>query len=160
MSEALRAENFKFDLAQPIDPGSMARDIPVRGMAVGGEDGDFSFNGSDIDFVRRPPGLLGKAGIYALRVEGESMWPAHRHGALVYVDPQRRPGVGEDAVIQLFHPDPTLGEAGPGFLKRVKRVTPTAITVEQFNPGRDLIFERQNVEHFHRVIPWEEVLGI
>lgn len=145
--------------APDIDRGTYPRNVPVRGIAVGGEDADFTINGDTGDFVRRPPGLEGKRGVYALHVNGESMWPAHRHGALVYVDSNRLPGAGDDAVIELHPEEPQTGEPGRGFLKRVKRIGPSKILVEQFNPPRDLEFERSEIKSFHRVIPWEEVIG-
>jgi len=142
-----------------IDRGAYPRDVPVRGIAVGGEDADFTLNGETGDFVRRPPGLEGKRGVYALNIVGESMWPAFRDGALVYVDSNRIPSAGDDAVIELYPDEPHTGEPGRGFLKRVKRIGPSKIQVEQFNPPRDLDFERKVIKSFHRVIPWEEVVG-
>ena len=146
-------------LAPAIDRGSYLRDVPVRGIAVGGEDADFTLNGETGDFVRRPPGLEGKRGVYALNIVGESMWPAFRDGALVYVDGNRIPSAGDDAVIELHPDEPHTGEPGRGFLKRVKRIGPSKIIVEQFNPPRDIEFERLEIKSFHRVIPWEEVVG-
>ena len=145
--------------APEIDKGAYPRNVPVRGIAVGGEDADFTMNGETGDFVRRPPGLEGKRGVYALHVNGESMWPAHRHGALVYVDSNRLPGAGDDAVIELHPEKPQTGEPGRGFLKRVKRIGPSKILVEQFNPPREIEFTRAEIKSFHRVIPWEEVVG-
>lgn len=142
-----------------VDRGAYPRNVPVRGIAVGGDDADFTLNGDTGDFVRRPPGLEGRRGVYALNLVGESMVPAHRHGALLYVDANRTPGVGEDAVIELHPHEPATGEPGRGFLKRVKRVGPSKITVEQFNPPRDIDFTREEIKCFHRVIPWEEVVG-
>lgn len=77
--------------APVIDRGAYPRDVPVRGIAVGGEDADFTLNGDTGDFVRRPPGIEGKRGVYALNIVGTSMIPAFRDGALVYVDANRIP---------------------------------------------------------------------
>lgn len=154
-------KDFSEDFDAPaLDPGQFPREVPVRGVVACGDDGDFMFNGEEVEWVRRPPGLSSKKDVYALRVEGHSMIPAHKHGALVYVDPNRRPGIGEDAVIELHPDEPETGEPGMGFLKRVVRTTGTEVTVEQYNPPRTLVFQREDIKVFHRVIPWEEVLGI
>lgn len=145
--------------APEIDKSTYPRNVPIRGIAVGGEDADFTINGETGDFVRRPPGLEGKRGVYALNIVGTSMIPAFRDGALVYVDANRIPSVGDDAVIELHPEEPHTGDPGRGFLKRVKRIGPSKIIVEQFNPPRDLEFERSEIKSLHRVIPWEEVVG-
>lgn len=146
--------------APEIDKGLYSRDVPIIGISScgDGDDADFSLNGQTGDYARRPPGLIGKRNVYAINVFGESMWPAHKHGALLYVDPKREPGVGEDAVIEM-KPDSPHGEPGKGFLKRVKRLAGSKIECEQFNPPEPRIFHRSEIKSFHRVIPWEEVLG-
>ena len=149
-------ENFD---APAIDKGQFPRDVPVIGIAACGDDASFTLNGQTGDFVRRPPGLEGKRNVYALNVCGDSMYPVYRHNALVYVDPTKTPGVTEDAVIELHPEDPRSGEPGKGFLKRVKKIAAGKIICEQFNPPEEVIFERDEVKNFHRVIPWEEVLG-
>lgn len=146
-------------LAPTIDRGAYPRDVPLRGIAVGGDDADFTLNGDTGDFVRRPPGIEGKRGVYALNIIGTSMVPAFRDGALVYVDANRNPSIGDDAVIELHPHEPATGEPGRGYLKRVKRIGPSKILVEQFNPPREIEFERLEIKSFHRVIPWEEVVG-
>ena len=146
--------------APEVDKGLYPRDVPILGISScgDGDDADFSLNGQTGDYARRPPGLIGKRNVYAINVFGESMWPAHKHGALLYVDPKREPGVGEDAVIEM-KPDSPHGEPGKGFLKRVKRLAGSKIECEQFNPPEPRVFHRSEIKSFHRVIPWEEVLG-
>lgn len=145
--------------APAIDKGQFPRDVPVIGIAACGDDASFILNGQTGDYVRRPPGLEGKNSVYALNICGDSMYPVYRHNALVYVDPKKTPGVSEDAVIELHPEDPRSGEPGKGFVKRVKKVAAGKIVCEQFNPPQEIIFDREEVKHFHRVIPWEEVLG-
>lgn len=145
--------------APAVDRGAYPRDVPLRGIAVGGEDADFTLNGDTGDYVRRPPGIEGKRGVYALNIIGTSMEPAFRDGALVYVDGNRVPSIGDDAVIELHPDEPATEEPGRGFIKRVKRIGPSKIIVHQFNPARDIEFERAEIKCFHRVIPWEEVVG-
>ncbi|WP_298967691.1 helix-turn-helix transcriptional regulator [uncultured Methylobacterium sp.] len=145
--------------APPVHSATFPRDIPIRGICVGGEDADFTVNGETGDYARRPPGLAGKRNVYALHVVGESMYPAHREGALIYVDPSRRPSVGEDAIVELHPEDPELGDPGRGFIKRLKRRAGSKMIFEQFNPPIELEFETASIKNMHRVIPWEEVIG-
>src|SRR5579871_261126 len=37
--------------------GSLPRDMPIYGQAMGGADGSFEMNGQVVDFVERPPSL-------------------------------------------------------------------------------------------------------
>lgn len=145
--------------APDVDKATFPRDVPLRGIAACGNDASFILNGQTGDYVRRPPGIAGRRSVYALNVFGESMYPVYRHNALVYVDPNRTPAVTEDAVIELHPRDPNDGEPGKGFLKRVKAIRGGKIICEQFNPPGEIEFDRADVKSFHRVIPWEEVLG-
>ena len=145
--------------APSIHPGIFPRDVPIRGICVGGQDADFTVNGETGDYARRPPGLAGKKHVYGLHVTGDSMYPAHREGALIYVDPTRRPAIGEDGIVELHPENPELGEPGRGFIKRLKRRAGSKMIFEQFNPPLDLEFETAEIKSMHRVIPWEEVIG-
>lgn len=150
--------DFIVDSSAPeIDKSFFRRDVPLISMAAYGDETSLVLNGETGDYVRRPPGLEGKRSVYAVNVYGDSMWPAFRHGQLIYVDPNREPGPREDAIIELYPDGDT--ESGRGFLKRVVKVTAQQITCEQYNPLKEITFDRQSVKAFHRVIPWEEVLG-
>ncbi len=135
------------------------RDVPVKGTAVGGGDGDgdFRFNGDDIDWAPRPTGIAGRKGVYALYVQNDSMYPRYRDGARLYVDANRRPAPGDDVVVEL-HPSEEDG-AGSGYIKAFVKQTATTVVVEQFNPPRQIVFEARAVKSLHRVIPQDELLG-
>ncbi|WP_082528583.1 XRE family transcriptional regulator [Methylobacterium sp. Leaf466] len=135
----------------------LARDVPVRGIAVGGDDADFQMNGQENDYAIRPPGLANVKGLFALVVSNDSMYPAWRPNATFYINPNRAPQIGDDVVVEMLPDD--SGEPGKAFLKRLKSRTPTKVIVEQFNPPMDIEFERAAVR-LHRVVPWEEALGI
>lgn len=133
-------------------------DVPVLGVSMGGDGHDFQFNGETVDYVRRPLGIAKAKRAYATFVIGESMLPAFREGAVVFVNPDRPPSIGDDVVIEL-HPL-REGEPGPGYIKRLKKRTSTKLIVEQFNPPDDLEFDLADVKAMHRVVPWNELLGI
>jgi phage repressor protein C with HTH and peptisase S24 domain len=134
----------------------LARDVPVYGIAVAGEDADFRLNGNEVDRAVRPPGLKNVKGLFALYVSNDSMYPAWREGALFYVNPNRPPKVGDDVVVE-YHP--LDGEPGAAFLKRLKSRSRGKYVVEQFNPPQELEFEQSQVR-LYRVVPWEEALGL
>lgn len=133
-------------------------DVPVLGVSMGGDGHDFQFNGQTVDYVRRPLGIANARQAYATYVIGDSMVPAFREGALLFVNPDKPPSIGDDVVIEL-RPE-TDGEPGAGYIKRLKKRTASRIVVEQFNPPKDLEFEWVEVRAIHRVVPWNELLGI
>jgi len=136
------------------------RDVPVYGTAVGGgdEDGDFRFNGEQIDMAPRPPGIATRKDVFCLYVENDSMFPKFEPGERLYVDPHRKPRTGEYVVVELH--GESESEAGKGYIKRLVKQTPTRLVVSQFNPAKDLEFEMTKVKRILRVIPTDELLGV
>lgn len=138
--------------------GEFERDVPVYGLAVAGDDADFHTNGSVVDYVRRPLGIQRARNVYAIHVVGTSMSPRFDDGELVYVSSGRPPAIGDYVIIELR---PREGEiTGRGYLKRLLKRTPTKIVVEQFQPPKTLEFQLDEIAVLHRVIPWNEVLGV
>ncbi|WP_262298410.1 LexA family transcriptional regulator [Microvirga sesbaniae] len=135
------------------------RNVPAYGTAVGGgdRDGDFRFNGQTIGYEPRPPGIQGRKDVYVLYVQNDSMDPKYEPGERLYVDPHRPPRPMDYVVVELQGDD---GEPGKGFIKRLVRQTPTKVIVEQFNPRKEIEFDRQEIKSLHRVIPTDELLGI
>ncbi len=91
------------------------------------------------------------------------MYPAHREGSVLYVNPDRPASIGDDVVIELYsdsESDDLQHKSGKGYIKRLVRRTPTKIVVEQFNPPAEIEFERERVKSLHRVVPWDELLSI
>ncbi|MBY0250172.1 MAG: helix-turn-helix domain-containing protein [Methylobacterium organophilum] len=134
------------------------RDVPVLGTGVGGDEGDFRFNGQTIDYAPRPPGIEGKKDVFVVYVVGDSMAERYEDGDPVYVDPHRRPKPRDIVVIELK--GGIEGEPGDAFVKRLLRRSGGKIIVEQFNPPKELVFDEDDVARLHRVIPWTELIGI
>jgi len=155
--------NVDLSKAEPL-PASQRfggpRDVPVYGTAVGGgdEDGDFRFNGEQIDMAPRPPGIATRKDVFCLYVENDSMFPKFEPGERLYVDPHRKPRQGEYVVVELH--GETEGEPGKGYIKRLVKQTPTRLVVSQFNPPKELEFEATQVKRVLRVIPTDELLGV
>lgn len=138
--------------------GPLARDVPVLGIAVGGEDGDFSFNGSEIDRVSRPAALANVVDLFAIYLNNDSMYPAWRENSVIFIAPSRHPSIGDDVVIELKPGG--VGEPGEAYLKRLVARGARDITVEQFNPPKTLSFPRDRIKEMWRVVPYEEALGL
>jgi phage repressor protein C with HTH and peptisase S24 domain len=130
--------------------GSMLRDLPVHGSAVGGVDGSFEMNGQVVEYVERPPSLSGARNAYGIYVQGDSMSPRFEAGWLVLVNPSRPVRRGDNVVVQLKGID----EHAPplAYLKVFESRTPNNLIVRQFNPARMLEWPLSDVISVHRVV--------
>jgi phage repressor protein C with HTH and peptisase S24 domain len=141
----------------PPSRSQMNRDIPVLGTSVGGSEGDFTMNGETIDYVNRPPRLLGRSDVFALYVIGDSMRPWRRNRSVVYVEARRAPGIGDYVVAELL---PTDGSPEkPALLKELVGLTATKIRLAQYNPPKTFEIDRSRVAKLYRVIDTDELLG-
>ena len=141
-------------------PGNnvLPRDLPVYGVAVGGVEGDFSFNGSVVDYVRRPPMLTRIGNAFGVYVTGDSMSPRFDHGDLVFVHPGRPAQPGNDVIVELHGEH---GEPGPCYIKRLVRRTPDRVQLSQFNPPRDdIVIEAARIKAIYRILTAAEMLGV
>lgn len=135
----------------------MALDLPVYGTAAGSLVGSFHFEGGVIDYVRRPPGLTGAKGVYALFVTGDSMDPEHPHGELRFVHPGRPPGPGDTVIVQCKY-----REDGPieAYIKRLVRRNADKLVTRQTNPAAEIEFELKTVVAVHKVLTMNEMFGL
>lgn len=135
------------------------RNVPVYGTGSGGDGGDFSFNGDLIDHVPRPPGIANRKDVYAIYLVGDSIEPAYEDGTTIYVDPHRRPQPRDYVVVELR--SDKEGEPGPAFVKRLITRGAGKLKLEQHNPPGPLDpIDEADVVRVHRVIPWQELIGI
>jgi phage repressor protein C with HTH and peptisase S24 domain len=137
---------------------SMPLDVPVLGTAVGGNGGDFSLNGDVVDRVRRPPGLIGNKGAFAVYVVGDSMEPRHYQGDLLYVDPRRPARSGDDVLIELKPLRP--GEPGHAMVKQLVVQTPLRVVVRQFNPAKEVTIAGDKVLRVSLILKLADLLGV
>lgn len=135
------------------------RDVEELGLGLASIDGDesaFEFNGQVIDRVVRPPGLIDRKGVFALRVANLSMWPKFRDGERIYVD-SKRPAIEDFVVIEL---KPTEeGRPGKAYVKMLIGRDARKVRVQQFNPEGFLEFAHDEILRTFRVIPTEELWG-
>ncbi|MFG1256334.1 helix-turn-helix domain-containing protein [Xanthobacter flavus] len=137
-----------------------SRDLPVLGTAGGAVirqvDG-FRMEHEVVDYVRRPPALAKQLNAYAIFVVGESMAPMHNPGDLRFVDPEQRPSIGDSVIVQTKHFDT---DPGQGYIKILKRRTPTYIVLQQLNPAATLEIPAQYVVSVHKVLTMNDLFGV
>lgn len=138
-------------------PPTGPADVELLGIAVGGDDGDFSFNGEVAGYVRRPAGIAGLRKVFALHVLSTSMIPRYDPGEVIYVG-GRDPIAGDHVVIEMF-PESENVNAGKAYVKKLVERTTSKIIAEQYNPPKLLEFDRYAVKNVWRVIPTRELLG-
>jgi phage repressor protein C with HTH and peptisase S24 domain len=127
-------------------------------VVLGGTEGavDLNLEGLPLEYVRRPLSLVGRGDIYALHVEGNSMFPAYRPGETILVWGAKPALVGRDVVVQVR---PKVdGDPPPAFLKTLIKRTATELTVEQYNPPRKRVFKLADVVAVHMVLTRDEML--
>jgi phage repressor protein C with HTH and peptisase S24 domain len=157
-SETLEQPAAGGTAASPLPLVQFPADVPVLGTAVGGDSGDFSFNGMVVDYVRRPHGVAQMRNIYALWVTGDSMAPWNRRGDLIYVTPTRPPVPGDHVVVELAGAH--AHEAGTAMVKLLAGQTPTQFKLRQYNPERDFTVSRTRVKAIHKVLSLRELMGV
>lgn len=139
--------------------GQLPRDLPVLGTVAGAMlgKGAFQLTNDVVDYVRRPPGLIGAKDAYALYVEGESMIPRFEPGELVFVHPHRKAVTNDYIVIQ----EPDSDNGGPrGFIKQFVKQTQTLLRTRQFNPPANIDFPMRPGLIWHKVLRGDELYGV
>jgi phage repressor protein C with HTH and peptisase S24 domain len=125
------------------------RRIPVLGRGMSGDDGQLVMNGEVVDTVMCPPDLEHVPDAYAVYVAGDSMEPRYFAGELVYVHPTRPYRRNDFVVVQI---DPGNGDPPLGFIKQFITITPTRLVLCQFNPKKEIEFERERVVSIHKIM--------
>lgn len=146
------------------------RDLPIYGTAHGHT---LSFDGNGgievettivqptevIRYVTRPPALSEEPTAYALYVQGESMFPAHRPGELVVVDPRQPPAIGDDVIVQLADPLGDGREVNTVLIKTLVRRSASFVELQQYNPPAVFRVKAERIAYVHRVVPLGDLLG-
>lgn len=135
----------------------MPRDLPVLGTAAGSKSGAFQLDNVIIDYVRRPPGLIGAADVYAIYVVGDSMEPMIAAGELRFVHPHRPVHAGDVVVLQARN-----GEDQPicAYIKRLVKRSEDKVTLRQLNPEMILEFDARAVVAIHKVLTMNDLFGV
>lgn len=159
VAQAIELEQIVAAPTAILGSGSWPRDIPIWGVTVGGNGGDFHMNTGDIvDYAKRPPTMSRVGKLFALYVQGSSMARWREQGSLVYLDPVRPARPGERVVVECL-PDRD-GDGHPAYLKELVGKTSSKLRLKQYNPEGIIEIPLSKVRHIHRVIEWEELLGV
>lgn len=142
------------DLSSGLGPA----DLQIVGAGAAGPDGRFDFNGSLAGFTKRPPKLAGVKDAYAIYVNGDSMRPWRHNGSIVMVNPHQPVNIEDFVVVQL-HPE-SDGAPIPAYIKQLMRRTEREVRLYQFNPAGEIAIQRSKIGAIHRIVDWEEALGI
>jgi phage repressor protein C with HTH and peptisase S24 domain/DNA-binding XRE family transcriptional regulator len=146
-------------LAQLLESAEerLRRDLPVMGRAAGAIANGFIIDNNVIDYVPRPPALLGIDQAYAIYVQGDSMVPLHKPGDLCFVHPGRPCLRGDSVIIQLKH-----GENKPieGYIKTFVRADEHWIIAQQYNPPGEVKYKKAFVYRMHHVLTMKELFGV
>lgn len=130
----------------PLRPGT----IPVLGMGAGGNDGEYEWNGEEIDRVDCPPMLDGVTEAYAIYVSGHSMSPRYNDGELLFVNPSKSIHPGCFVVVQ-FHKDEG-GGSPKVWVKQFVGRAPQQSTFRQYNPPAERKIPTQRIIAVHRIV--------
>ncbi len=125
--------------------------LPVLGMAVGGEDGKYIFNGSIIDYVVCPPSLEYVNGAYAVYIDGESMYPRFKAGETVWVHPGKTARRGDDVIVQI-KPSEDDGSPPWGYVKEYVGRQGNRLVLRQYNPPIEIQFDVDEVLTTHPIV--------
>lgn len=136
---------------------TLARDVPVMGTAAGSLAGAFQFEGGVVDYVARPPALVGAKNVYSMYVEGPSMVPEHNPGDLRFIHPDRKLHIGDSVVVTAKY-----SEHGPyeSFIKHFVRRSENKLIVQQLNPPATIEFDMQFVASVHKVLTMNDLFGV
>lgn len=141
--------NAKMGALQPPVSGP-TRMLPVLGEAVGGDDGEYIFNGQALDYIPCPPMLANVPNAYVVFVDGESMVPRYMPGEVAFIHPGKPARKNDHVAVQL---KPNSEDAPPrGFIKRFLGWTPTKLVLEQYNPHKKIEFDREDVISVHPIV--------
>lgn len=121
--------------------------IPVIGMAQAGNDGLFDDSGYPVgegwDEVRMPGEV--DENVYALQIQGDSMWPVFREGDRVLVAPTQNVRKGDRVVVKT--------REGEIMAKELVKKTASRIDLKSLNPDyEDRSFKRKEVEWIARIV--------
>src|SRR5712692_8359456 len=117
----------------PASPASFGdRDLPVYASAEGGE-GQIIVSPDPMEIIPRPSPVVGVRDAYAIYITGESMIPEFEPGDLAIVNPNLPPIAG---VTCIFYGE--QAGAARATIKRLRRQTPDAWHVRQWNPPEDM----------------------
>lgn len=140
----MRFEDFA---ALAEDRPSRGPQIPVIGLAQAGNDGFFDDSGYPVgegwDEVRMPGKIDEK--VYALQIQGDSMWPVFRNGDRILVSPDQSIRKGDRVVVKT--------RDGEIMAKELARRSGSRIELKSLNPEyEDRSFTKKEIDWIARIV--------
>ena len=142
---------------KPLASREMDRDLPVQGTAAGALLGSFEITREVIDYVRRPPALVGVPNAYAIYVTNDSMFPMHSSGELRFVHPGRPILRGDTVVIQI---KPHATAEVEGYIKLFEGYKDDWLIARQLNPEGTVKYKRDTIDKVHKVLTMNDLFGV
>ncbi|WP_305727746.1 S24 family peptidase [Hydrogenophaga sp.] len=137
-----------------IDQGPLTSEpnfVPVVGMAKLGDNGYYEeINSTPGDGDGTVEAFSEDPGAYALRVRGDSMFPAIRDGWYVVVEPHGRPTPGEYVLVKL--------KDGQKMVKELIMERPESITVVSVNGDTRRTILREDIDSHYGLQPVSAIL--
>ncbi|MBV1900898.1 MAG: hypothetical protein KUG56_04415 [Kordiimonadaceae bacterium] len=120
------------------------KDLPIRGRAQGGNDGNLIIEEQPIDWTYRPADLQGVHEAFGVFVTGDSMEPKFKNQDLAYIHPTLPIRRGRYVLVE------TLDHHS--FIKQFVRWDAETLILKQFNPAKEILIPRGKVRKILMVI--------
>jgi phage repressor protein C with HTH and peptisase S24 domain len=121
-------------------------DLPVYASAQGGPTG-MLVTPEPIEWITRPPPLVGVTRGYAVYVVNDSMDPAYCHGDMAYVHPGVPPRRGDDVLIYQV-----ISGEWAAMIKKLTGWNEKSWKVRQHNPPKEFSLSRQEWPHLNVIL--------
>lgn len=127
--------------------------VPLLGQSIGGPNGRFILNGSEVGRLFVPPMLEGVEGAYAVRVYGTSMEPRFKAGETVWINPNEPVRSGDDVIVQVATDEENQRES---YIKEFRSQSSKVTRLWQHNPDEgetnEVTFASQSVFSVHKIV--------
>ena len=136
--------------------------IPIRGYAQGDYINTGNVVKKPIGFLDLAPSFSNIVDLYAVYITGDSMANEHRHGDTRLVAPHSPCKIG-DTVVVVKKASGDKPETSYIKTYTEKRTLPSGkvmLHFNQTNPPAELIFEQNSIVQMHKVLTYNELLGL
>ncbi len=127
--------------------------VPLLGQSIGGPNGRFILNGSEVGRLFVPPMLEGVEGAYAVRVYGTSMEPRFKAGETVWINPNEPVRAGDDVIVQVVTDEENQRES---YIKEFRSQSSKVTRLWQHNPEEgetnEVTFISSTVFSVHKIV--------
>jgi len=127
--------------------------VPLLGQSIGGPNGRFILNGSEVGRLFVPPMLEGVEGAYAVRVYGTSMEPRFKAGETVWINPNEPVRAGDDVIVQVVTDEDNQRES---YIKEFRSQSSKVTRLWQHNPEEgetnEVTFTSSTVFSVHKIV--------